>query len=211
MSMSPEAGEVLAVLQQHVSPINARSMLRHVLRSADLDETTMERRHLLRVVQGLERSTMLFVGESGKKALAAALWALVPAQTETPPIVFRLESEDDVNRARVGARVLCADVGAPSLQAQKIATAVSELARNVVKYAKVGSIELAVRVGPPPFFAIRAIDEGPGIANLDHVLGGSYKSKTGMGLGLLGTRRLADRFDVATSPKGTTVVVEVRL
>jgi serine/threonine-protein kinase RsbT len=58
---------------------------------------------------------------------------------------------------------------------------------------------------------VRAADSGPGISNLEQVLTGAYRSKTGLGRGLLGTKRLADKFGVATGASGTTVVAEVGL
>jgi serine/threonine-protein kinase RsbT len=56
-----------------------------------------------------------------------------------------------------------------------------------------------------------ASDDGPGIANLDEIMAGRYRSRTGLGLGLLGSKRLSDSFDIQTSARGTCVTVEVRL
>ena len=56
---------------------------------------------------------------------------------------------------------------------------------------------------------VRAIDRGPGIPNLEEVLSGRYRSKTGLGRGLLGTKRLADRFDITSTISGTHVVAEI--
>ena len=56
---------------------------------------------------------------------------------------------------------------------------------------------------------VEARDQGPGIGNLEEILGGRYKSRSGLGLGILGTKRLADQFRIDSSPAGTRVEVEV--
>lgn len=211
MTVSPAGEAILEILQRHVSPINARSLLRHALRVADLDEATVERRHFQELIPSLERSVSLFVDATAQRAIASALWGAAPTMKAPPPQVFELRTEGDVNTARVAARVLCAEVGAPSLAAQKIATAASELARNIVKYAGHGRVELSVGVGASRRFRIQAVDDGPGIPHLEEVFSGRYRSRTGMGLGLAGTKRLADHFEIKTGLGGTTIVVEVKL
>jgi serine/threonine-protein kinase RsbT len=89
-------------------------------------------------------------------------------------------------------------------------TAVSELARNIVQYARSGQIVLSPRSSPPGI-EIVARDAGPGIADLDAIMDGRYRSKLGMGLGLRGVKKLAERFDVHTaSGRGTTVSALLR-
>ena len=93
-----------------------------------------------------------------------------------------------------------------------MATAVSELARNAFQYAGAGSARYAVTVGNEPALVVEIGDEGPGIVNLDDILDGRYQSSTGMGLGILGARRLMDRFEIASEPgAGTTVSIAKRL
>jgi serine/threonine-protein kinase RsbT len=93
-----------------------------------------------------------------------------------------------------------------------VTTIVSELARNIVSYTAGGKIELVWKQErEQQRIVICATDRGPGIANLAHVLSGEYRSKTGLGRGLVGTKRLADSFDIATSSKGTHILAEVRL
>jgi signal transduction histidine kinase len=90
----------------------------------------------------------------------------------------------------------------------RIATAVSEIARNAFQYAHGGKVvfELA---SEPRRLQISIRDRGPGIAQLAEVLDGRYRSPTGLGLGLLGARRLSDRFTVRSAPgEGTVVVLE---
>ena len=91
----------------------------------------------------------------------------------------------------------------------KVATVVSELARNIHQYAGEGVILLHPLNGTRPGMRVTARDSGPGIPHLDQVLSGRWRSKNGMGLGLLGTRRLMNTFEIVAPPgQGTTVVVE---
>lgn len=116
--------------------------------------------------------------------------------------------EGDIVRARGAGRDMCRDLGLSEINQVKVATAISELARNIFHYAKTGTIALRRLGAPRPGIEIVATDAGPGIADVKHVLSGSYKSKTGMGKGLLGARRLVDFFEIDTGPeKGTRVVL----
>ena len=83
----------------------------------------------------------------------------------------------------------------------RLATAVSEIARNAFRYAGGGRVEFAVEgQTPPQILLVRVSDEGPGIANLPSVLAGQYRSTTGMGIGIMGARRLMDAFDIESAP-----------
>lgn len=116
--------------------------------------------------------------------------------------------EGDIVRARGAGRDMCRDLGLSEINQVKVATAISELARNIFNYAKTGSISLR-RLGPPrPGIEIVATDKGPGIPDIKLVLSGAYKSRTGMGKGLLGARRLVDFFEIDSGPEqGTRVVL----
>ena len=111
--------------------------------------------------------------------------------------------------ARTGAKQLADMLGFSVPDAVKVATVVSELARNIVVYARTGSLELEVVATPRAGIRITAIDQGPGIADVDLVLSGKYKSRTGMGLGLAGSKRLVDQLLVESAPgRGTKVVAQ---
>lgn len=95
----------------------------------------------------------------------------------------------------------------------RLATAVSELARNIYMYAKQGSVSLRL-VDEPGFyfFEVVADDQGPGITNLEVILKGQYRSRTGLGRGLIGTRALLDQMNIDTTPgKGTHIVGQRRV
>jgi len=119
-----------------------------------------------------------------------------------------IKVEGDIVRARGAGRDMCRDLGLSEINQVKVATAISELARNIFHYAKTGNIALRRLGAPRAGIEIIATDQGPGIPDVKLVLSGSYRSRTGMGKGLLGARRLVDFFEVETSPeKGTRVVL----
>lgn len=110
-----------------------------------------------------------------------------------------IEQELDVVASRQRARQIAALCGFNAQDQARIATAVSELARNVYSYAGTGRVEFAIEGNTAPqLLVIRVEDKGPGIAHLDVVLSGRYQSRTGMGMGILGARRLMDQFDIRT-------------
>lgn len=122
-----------------------------------------------------------------------------------PSIFVQIRAEDDIARARSEARELASTAGFSVVGRTRLVTAVSELARNIVLYANEGQIELTP-VAAPAGIAVVASDRGPGIANLEQIMAGDYKSRLGMGLGLRGVKRLAERFEIQTAPgQGTTV------
>jgi len=123
-------------------------------------------------------------------------------------IVLALQTEEDIVVARQRARQIAAALGFDNQDQARVATSVSEIARNAVTYAKDGQIEFALdESAPQQALSIMIKDRGPGIRNLQTILDGSYRSRTGLGKGLIGARRLMDRFDVQTGDKGTTVTL----
>jgi signal transduction histidine kinase/CheY-like chemotaxis protein len=124
----------------------------------------------------------------------------------TPLLAVSIRDEQDVVVARQRARQISALLGFENTDQARLATAVSEIARNAFLYAGGGRVSFEIEgARAPQLFTIRVADTGPGIANLDELLGGRYRSKTGLGLGVIGARRLMDVFDVDSSPKGTTI------
>ncbi|APR34348.1 sensor histidine kinase [Paraburkholderia sp. SOS3] len=120
---------------------------------------------------------------------------------------IRLEAEEDVVAARRRARAIAAGLGFTPLDQTRIASAVSEIARNAFEYAGGGEVIFAFDASAKPqAFLIDVRDRGPGIRDLESVLDGTYRSPTGMGRGIAGSRRLMDRCTIESSPQtGTTV------
>jgi anti-sigma regulatory factor (Ser/Thr protein kinase) len=120
----------------------------------------------------------------------------------SPLLTLRLRTEQDVVAARQRSRQIAALLQFDTQEQTRIATAVSEIARNAFRYTGGGTVEFAADGG----LEIRVVDSGPGIANLDAILKGRYKSTTGMGLGLVGAQKLMDDFRIESTPgKGTSV------
>ena len=119
-------------------------------------------------------------------------------------------SEADIVAARQQARAVAQRAGFQGADLTVIATAISELARNIVDYALPGEITLrAIRDGARQGIVVIASDQGPGIADVSLALQRGYTSGKGLGMGLPGVRGLMDEFDIASSPGcGTTLTMK---
>ena len=118
-----------------------------------------------------------------------------------------IRTDADVVTARQEARTMGADLGFSSTDLTLLATAISEVARNVTTYAGEGQVELRV-VHERGRSGIEVIcsDDGPGIADVERAMQDGYTTGNGLGLGLPGTRRLVDEFDLQTaSGEGTRI------
>jgi signal transduction histidine kinase len=127
-------------------------------------------------------------------------------------ITLELRYEHDVVLARQRARQIAELLRCDPHDQTRFATAVSELARNAFRYASGGRVAFSVRhSNGMPMLMVRVSDDGPGIADLQAVLDGRYRSMTGMGLGIVGARRLTDHFAIESTPERGTVVEAGRL
>jgi signal transduction histidine kinase/CheY-like chemotaxis protein len=122
---------------------------------------------------------------------------------------LRIRYERDVVLARQRARRVAQRLGFDTQDQTRIATAVSEIARNAFEYARGGIVEFQVEgATAPQVLVVNVRDEGPGIADVHAILAGRYRSRTGMGLGIVGAQRLMDQFHIRSSDKGTTIVLK---
>jgi serine/threonine-protein kinase RsbT len=207
--MSPTYRDTLAVLSRYLSRVNAELALERALRRLDLTAEGLTLNHLDSLLGQLERSLSLFVERGRLPQLMVDLGRLRLRPTVEAKIIV-INTEADVSEARLQARQVCQEMGALTLTVQKVATLVSELARNIALYAQQGRIELVPQLEPSKKSVIvRASDSGPGIPNLQQILNGGYKSKTGLGMGIRGSKRLADRFEIDSGEWGTRVEAEV--
>lgn len=116
----------------------------------------------------------------------------------------------DVDRARREARAVAAAAGFDRADAERVALAASELASNLFRYARDGTIAVApVRGERGVGVAVESRDAGPGIADLEWALRDGTSTGGGLGSGLPGVRRLVDEFAIATEPEGTTIEARV--
>jgi serine/threonine-protein kinase RsbT len=116
-----------------------------------------------------------------------------------------IASSEDVVVARQRGRALAAELGFSASEATLIAAAISELARNIVKYA--GRGEVLLHRNDDGMLLMVARDQGPGIPDVRAALQPGYSTSGGLGLGLPGVRRIADLFEIVSNARGTTVIV----
>ena len=116
-----------------------------------------------------------------------------------------IRTDADVVTARQEARTMGAALGFSSTDLTLLATAISEIARNITTYAGEGEVTLRVRseTGRAGIEVV-ATDDGPGIANVELAMQDGYTTGNGLGLGLPGTRRLVDDFELETTPGAGT-------
>jgi signal transduction histidine kinase len=136
------------------------------------------------------------------------------AAVEHPRLsTVEITSQQDVVIARRRARQIGEILGLEGQDQSRLATAVSEIARNAFEYAGGGKVEFLIAPPDSPQMVLVLVsDRGPGIKNLSAILAGQYQSTTGMGLGITGARRLTDRFEIETAlGEGTSVLLGKRL
>lgn len=134
---------------------------------------------------------------------------MVAGMAVEPPIP--IVGEDDIVAARQRARDLARSLGFGMLDQSRLATAVSELTRNVVRYATDGQgiVHLqALRAGASVGIEVIVTDSGPGIADISLVMREGFTSGSGLGMGLPGTKRLVDEMEIDSEPgRGTTITI----
>ncbi|GLC03476.1 serine/threonine-protein kinase RsbT [Mycobacterium kiyosense] len=120
-----------------------------------------------------------------------------------------INTSDDIVAARKAGHQLALDLGFSLTDVTMIATAISEIARNITSYAGRGQVRVAVaeREGRKAL-VVRAEDDGPGIADIDRAMEDGYTTGRGLGMGLPGARRLMDRL-IVESALGRGTVVEM--
>jgi serine/threonine-protein kinase RsbT len=121
-----------------------------------------------------------------------------------------ISSDQDIVGARQKGRTLAAAIGFSSADATLIATAISELARNIVSYARKGEIRLQkVQNSARNGIVVIASDDGPGIPDLRQAMRDGFSTSGSLGLGLPGVRRLMDEFEIVSQTgRGTTVTAK---
>lgn len=121
-----------------------------------------------------------------------------------------IQSDNDIVKARQTCRALATKMGFSSTDLTLIATAISELARNIVEYAQHGEIIMyPIHEGEKCGICIIARDEGPGIIDVSQAMQDGYSSRKSLGLGLPGTKRIVDEFEInSTVGSGTTIRVK---
>lgn len=132
---------------------------------------------------------------------------------KTPLVSVHIQQDADAVLARQRARVIAEQCRMDTQSQTRFATAVSELARNIHQYAGKGRIHFSIDLESIPQAVLAEfVDEGPGIPHLNDVMDGLYRSASGMGVGLLGAKRLMDDFQIESTPReGTRILIRKNL
>ncbi len=149
----------------------------------------------------LERVSAIQMSKPSRGAVADAL---------PDELRVQIESLDDIVTARQQARHLAARLGFSKCNLTLIATAISEIVRNAVEYAQGGEVVITpISNGNRRGVKIVVTDRGPGIADIAIVMRDGYSTVNRLGIGLPGTRRLMDEFEINSEvPGGTTVTMK---
>jgi serine/threonine-protein kinase RsbT len=216
--------EIGAILAGTISSITQRSIFSRMggLATTPVHQLTPSDRAA--VLQELENSLRLFARGNSGHLIASCVKVLSPGAAGGGPAAaavavsaaalvpkkLPIEQEKDIATARLEAWSEAVRIGLSKFASVKVATAVSELARNIVFYAGKGTVELRFLKDERGVTGLQIIasDQGPGIpaAMLDEIWAGTYKSQRGMGKGLIAVKKLVDDFQLDTRPgAGTTV------
>lgn len=127
---------------------------------------------------------------------------------ERSEVRISIASEGDIVRARQGGREVARTVGLTGTDLTLVATAISEVARNILHYAGAGEVLLRVDPSGRPALVMIASDEGPGIADVGLAMQDGFSTGRSLGMGLPGARRLMDEFEVdSVVGRGTRVTM----
>lgn len=121
-------------------------------------------------------------------------------------LTVRIANEQDVVMVRQRADQIATELGFSRADSTRVATAVSEIARNALQYAEGGKAEFVVSSQPDgDRLDVYVSDSGGGIRDIERIMNGTYQSSSGLGLGIIGSQRLMDELEVDSSEEGTTV------
>lgn len=210
---------IAAVLNGAISGITQRSIYNRLGALAAQPVDRIDEADRRSIMRELEASVRLFARDGSAELVAACARALSstngdeaagrPAPLTPMSRALPVVEERDIASARLEAWSEAVRIGFSKFTSVKVATAVSELARNIVFYAGKGKVELrSSSDGKRARLEIVASDQGPGIepARLAQIYDGTYRSTRGMGKGLMAVKKLVDDFHLDTGPGRGTVV-----
>jgi len=171
---------------------------------------SIRERHVDKLVTAMERQLTLYLEPREVQELMDELRQCVieggTTSTASDSIEIDIDGNVDVSLARDEAMKMALKNGLGKFKAVKVATVVSELARNIISYARAGMIELRPLEGLKRGVMVIATDSGPGIPHLDQVLNGQWRSPKSMGQGIRGCIKVMTTFDIKTvEGVGTTI------
>jgi serine/threonine-protein kinase RsbT len=212
-SLAAELGSSPGAVAAQLHRTRARLRVEYLLALEQTEPPTDRCRPVLLAISGGDRRRQREVGAARHllecEVCAALSQPLMErAHQKDTEVRVAIRTDADVVTARQQVRELAAKGGFSGTDLTLIATAVSEVARNIVRFAGSGEILLELVEDDRPGVRATARDTGPGIVDVDEAMRDGFSTYHGLGLGLPGARRLMDEFAVASEPgRGTTVTM----
>lgn len=212
-SLAAESQSTAGAIAAQLNRTRARMRVEYLLALEKTEPRTEQCRPVLLAISGGDRRRQREV-DAARHVLGCELCARLSeplmrrGQTREDEVRVPVHSDADIVAARRAAREMASRTGFTGTDLTIIATAVSEVARNIVRFAGTGEVVVSAVDDPRPGLLVVARDSGPGIADVDQALEDGYSTYHGLGLGLPGARRLMDEFSIASEPgHGTTVTM----
>jgi RNA polymerase sigma factor (sigma-70 family) len=212
-SLAGERGSTAGAVAAQLNRTRARLRVEYLLALDHAEPPTDRCRPVLLALSGGDRRRQREV-DAGRHLLECDVCArisqplLARGRDRDDEVCIAIRSDGDIVAARQAARELASRVGFSRTDLTLIATAVSEVARNIVRFAGSGEVVVELLDRPRTGVHVVARDTGPGIADVEQALVDGYSTYHGLGLGLPGARRLMDEFAVASEiGRGTTVTM----
>jgi serine/threonine-protein kinase RsbT len=211
--MAEKAGSTPGAVAARLNRARARLRVEYLLALESADPPTERCRPVLYALSLGDRRRQREV-DAGRHLLECELCARVSVplleRSQSPDNRLRISvtTDSDIVAARGAARDIAAHAGFGRTDQTVIATAVSEITRNIVRFAGTGEVLIELLETPRRGVRVIAHDEGPGIADIDRALQDGYSTYAGLGLGLPGTQRLMDDMEIISEVgHGTTVTM----
>jgi RNA polymerase sigma factor (sigma-70 family) len=215
-SLAAERGSTPGAIAAHLSRTRARLRVEYLLAQNGTEPPTDRCRPVLLALSAGDRRRQRELDSAGHllscdlcSQLSTTLLERRPAPAKADETRVPVTADCDVVTARQKGREIATRAGFPPTDLTLVATAISEIARNIVKFARRGELTIALvtddgRTG----VTIIARDSGPGIPDVGRALQDGYSTYRGLGLGLGGARRLMDEFEIVSEVgTGTTVTM----
>jgi serine/threonine-protein kinase RsbT len=212
-SLAEESGSSAGAVAAQLNRTRARLRVEYLLEAEGNEPPTDRCRTVLLTLSSGDRRRQREV-DADRHVLECPLCArlsqplLERGQPRDDVVRVPIRTDSDIVAARRAAREMAAGQGFSRTDLTVIATAVSEIARNIVRFTDGGMVVIELLGRPDPGVRIVALDTGPGIADVERALVDGYSTYDGLGLGLPGARRLMDEFAVSSEVgRGTTVTM----
>lgn len=212
-SLAAETGSTAGAVAAQLNRTRARLRVEYLLAIERIEPPTEWCRPVLLAISGGDRRRQREV-DAARHLLECTLCARLSeplvgrGRNRDDEIRVAVRTDADVVAARQAARELAGRLGFSPTELTEIATAVSEVVRNIVRFADAGEVLVELLDQPRRGIRITARDSGPGIPDVEEALREGYSTYHGLGLGLPGARRLMDEFAVASERgRGTTVTM----